>query len=54
MESNNNKNNNPNVSRSNANSNETGLNLSEFDGIVLGVFKDGTLSQTNHWIEQTS
>ena len=46
MESNNNNNNNPNVSRSNANSNETGLNLSEFDGIVLGVFKDGTLSQT--------
>jgi len=46
MESNNNKNNNPNVSRSNANSNETGLNLSEFDGIVLGIFKDGTLSQT--------
>ena len=54
MESNNSNNNNPNVSRSNANSNETGLNLSEFDGIVLGVFKDGTLSQTNHWIEQTS
>ena len=34
------------VSNNNNNNNTTNLKLSEFDGIVLGVFKDGTLSQT--------
>ncbi|CAJ0838875.1 17168_t:CDS:2 [Entrophospora sp. SA101] len=40
----NNNNDNSNVSRGSSNNNN--LNLSKFDGIVLGVFKDGTLSQT--------
>ncbi|CAJ0838869.1 17166_t:CDS:2, partial [Entrophospora sp. SA101] len=40
----NNNNDNPNVSRGSSNNNN--LNFSKFDGIVLDVFKDGTLSQT--------
>src|SRR3954468_13252843 len=45
IDNHNNNNNNKNDNINNENS-KIDRNLSKFDGIVLGMFKDGTLSQT--------